>query len=81
MKKPIPLIKFNDGKPIALCNRCFRILCYVSCLDNDVDDYLNCVVIDKMNDNESDYISTPLGSVPPPYCDTCNQLFTYSLNE
>ena len=76
MKKPI--IKFNGGKPIALCNRCFVIMCYVTCSENDSDD---CSVIEVKDDGKEDYISTPIGKTPPSYCDKCTKLLTYTINE
>jgi hypothetical protein len=78
MKKPRPMIKFNGGKPVALCNRCFVIMCYVSCTEDDGE---NCAVIEVNGDGKEDYITTPIGQVPPPYCDKCNKLLTYSINE
>ena len=76
---PKPIIKFNGGKPVALCNRCFVIMCYVSCTENDSE---NCAVISVNGDDKEDYIKTPLGQEPPPYCDKCNKLLTsYSINE
>jgi hypothetical protein len=75
MKRPEPMIKFNGGKPIALCNRCFIIMCYVRCAEDD------CVVIDRNGNGKVDYITTPIGQTPPPYCDECNKLLTFTLNE
>ncbi len=77
MKKPNPLIRFNNGVPIALCNRCFAIMCYVDCY-NDID---NCKVTEIRDLNGVKYITTPIGDTPPSYCDACEILFTYSLNE
>ena len=82
MEIPKPNIKFNGGRPVALCNRCFCMMCYVSCAKKDLDEEGNCVVIERRGIGETDYISTPIGQVPPPYCDTCKDLlFNYSLNE
>lgn len=78
MKRPEPMIKFNGGKPIALCNRCFIIMCYVRCSEDESDD---CVVIDRKGNDRGDYITTPIGQAPPPYCDECNKLLTFTLNE
>jgi len=73
------LIKYNNGNPIALCNRCFCIMCYVSC--SDIEGGKDCVVIER-NGLDKDYITTPIGKTPPPYCDECNYvLFNISLNE
>lgn len=71
--KSKPLIKFNDGKPVALCNRCFTIMCYISCTEEGVD----CVVLEIKDDT----IKTQIGQTPPTYCDECNKLLTYSINE
>ena len=35
MSKLTPIIKLNGGNPIALCNRCFSIICYVYTDDYD----------------------------------------------
>ena len=82
MKLTKPIIKFNGGKPVALCNRCFCMMCYVSCRDEDLDKDGNCVVIERRGTVEGDYISTPIGKNPPSYCDKCSELlFDFSLNE
>ena len=57
MKLTKPIIKFNGGKPVALCNRCFCMMCYVSCKDEDLDKDGNCVVIERRGTIEGDYIS------------------------
>lgn len=77
MKKPNPLIQFNNGDPIALCNRCFAIMCYVNC-DKNAE---NCKVTEIRDLNGVKYTTTPIGDTPPSYCDKCELLFTYSLNE
>jgi hypothetical protein len=77
MKKQKPLIKFNSGNPIALCNRCFVIMCSVT-YNNETEESS---VLDIKGDNEGDYISTPIGKTPPSYCDKCSKLLTYSINE
>ena len=77
MKKPNPLIQFNNGDPIALCNRCFAIMCYVEC-DNKTED---CKVTEIRDLNGVKYTTALIGDTPPLYCDTCEILFTYSLNE
>ena len=80
MNKPKPLIKFNGGNPIALCNRCFCIMCYVSCTDDNIDSE-DCVVIERRGLGDEDYISTPIGKTPPSFCNSCYELlFGYSLN-
>lgn len=81
MEKKKVIIKFNGGKPVALCNRCFVMMCYVSCTEQDYEKEGNCVVIETKGDNEGDYILTPIGKVPPIYCDKCTKLLTYSINE
>ena len=77
MKKLNPLIQLNNGDPIALCNRCFAIMCYVNC-DKNIE---NCKVTEIRDLNGVKYIKTPIGDTPPSYCDKCELLFTYSLNE
>ena len=69
-----PIIKFNGGAPIALCNRCFTIICYVSCTDEDGDE---CKVLRPYGD---DY-SITIGDKVPIYCNKCKELLKYSLNE
>lgn len=77
MKKPNPMIKHNGGNPIALCNRCSAIMCYVSCREEDGE---FCKVKEVRSLNNVDYIKTPIGQTPPPFCHKCDMLFTYSLN-
>ena len=74
-----PLIYKNNGKLVALCNYCFRILCEASCENDDVDG--ECVVINKMMLGDEETITTPLGKPVPPYCDKCDKLFNINLNE
>ncbi len=75
--KPQPLIKANNGNPVALCNRCFAMMCFLKCV-NEIE---NCIVIEVRSDGYADYITTPIGHEPPPYCDKCDRLLSYSLNE
>lgn len=76
-----PLIKENGGKPVALCNRCFCMMCYVSCQDNNLDNPNGCVVIEIRNHGNGDFIKTKLGEIPPVFCDSCNNLlYKMSLN-
>ena len=76
--KPNPIIKFNGGEPVALCNRCSAMMCYVSCREEDGE---FCKVKEIRNLNGVDYIKTPIGKTPPPFCDKCELLLNYSLNE
>jgi len=77
MKLPKPILKLNGGHPIALCNRCFCIMCYISCDINDLDINGDCIVIER----NGNHIKTPIGKTPPPYCDKCRDLLLkYSLN-
>jgi len=77
MKKLTPIIKFNGGNPVALCNRCYIIMCFVSSKEGE-----NYIVEDINGNNEGPYISeSMLGKAPPIYCDKCKQLLTYSVNE
>jgi hypothetical protein len=78
MKKPNPKIKFNGGEPVALCNRCSAMMCYVSCREEDGE---FCKVKEIRNLNGVNYIKTPIGKTPPPFCDKCEMLLNYSLNE
>ena len=66
MKKPNPIIKFNGGEPVALCNKCNAIMCYVTCTEKDGE---FCKVKEIRNLNGVDYISTPIGKTPPPFCE------------
>jgi hypothetical protein len=82
MKLPKPILKLNGGNPIALCNRCFCVMCYISCDIQDLDINGDCVVIERNGNSDGDYITTPIGKTPPPYCDKCRDLLLkYSLNE
>lgn len=74
MGKLKPIIKFNNGKPIALCNRCLIIICYVNCPESDID---NCVILGQYREE----ISQSIGDKVPTHCDKCNKLLNYSLNE
>ena len=75
-KKLKPIVKFNGGNPIALCNRCFIIMCSVGCRDEDSD----CIVT-QVNEDDGPIISTKIGEVPPVLCNKCKELLSYSLNE
>ena len=81
METKKPLIKFNNGKPIALCNRCFCIMCFVSCTDDDLEKDGNCVVIERRNHRFEDFITTSIGHKPPVYCKKCEKFLKgYSVN-
>ena len=77
MKKTNPIIKFNGGEPVALCNRCSAMMCYVSCKEEDGE---FCKVKEIRNLNGVNYIKTPIGKTPPPFCNQCEMLLNYSLN-
>jgi hypothetical protein len=78
-KKFYPIIKFNGGNPVAICNVCRVVMCYVSCTEKDGE---YCKVREPLtNNNGEDYISTPIGETPPLYCGKCETLLNYSLNE
>lgn len=77
MSKLTPIIKLNGGNPIALCNRCFSIICYVY-----TDDYETAKPEDyKVLKQYREDISTPIGGKVPIHCDKCKELLKYSLNE
>lgn len=82
MSSKKPLIKNNNGKPIALCNACFCIMCYVSCPEGeDLDGNDNCVVIERLKLGSIEHIKTPIGQKPPVYCSKCNKFLKgYFLN-
>lgn len=81
MEPKKPLIKFNNGKPIALCNRCFCIMCFVSCENDKFDENANCVVLERRMYGDDELITTPIGKTPPSYCKKCNELLNgYNLN-
>lgn len=76
-----PIIKFNGGAPIALCNRCFIMICNVMYVGEGkgVEGY---VVSEPKYDHFGDPCTTQQrGSMPPVYCDKCTKLLTYSMNE
>ena len=79
MEIPKPIIKLNGGNPVAICNRCFCMMCYVSCNK----DRNECIIIDKkFGPDGNPYSSTPIGQAPPSYCDDCHDLLlNFSLNE
>jgi hypothetical protein len=69
MEKLDPIIKLNGGNPVALCNVCRAMMCYVSCREEDGE---FCKVKEIIN---LDYITTPIGQTPPSVCNKCNNLF------
>lgn len=76
-----PIIKYNNGNPIALCNRCFCIMCFVVCDNWEFNEGDNCVVLERKTLGNIDVISTPIGRTPPLYCNKCNDLLNnYMLN-
>ena len=79
MKKLNPIIKFNGGSPIALCNRCFVIMCYVTCTEID-GKYCKVLRVNGYG-NELHISSNMVGKEPPIYCDKCKALLSYTLNE
>jgi hypothetical protein len=52
-------------------------MCYVSCNEEDGE---FCKVKEIRSLNNVDYITTPIGQTPPPFCNQCDMLFNYSLN-
>lgn len=81
MMKPQPIIKFNGGAPVVLCNRCYIIMCYVTYAGEDkgVDGY---VVSEAKCDHFGDICTNAeKGDNPPLYCKKCNDLLNYSVNE
>jgi invasion protein IalB len=72
-----PIIKFNGGEPIALCNRCFVIMCYVTCTEEGED----CKVLRANSGVLFDNTSAKKGDAVPIYCDQCDKLLKYALNE
>lgn len=77
MKKPNPIIKFNGGKPVAICNNCSVMICYVKCTEKDGE---YCKITEVRNLHGIELTTRNIGEVPPPYCYNCETLFTYSLN-
>jgi hypothetical protein len=56
-------------------------MCYVSCPNNDFDNPVGCVVIERRNHGDGDFIKTEVGKTPPVYCDKCHELlYKMSLN-
>jgi len=81
MESKKPLIKFNNGKPVALCNRCFSMMCFVSCPNKDLYEFGDCVVIERRTLGGEELITTPIGKTPPVYCKKCHDfLHNYKLN-
>jgi hypothetical protein len=52
-------------------------MCYVSCREEDGEFWK---VKEIRNLNNVDYIRTPIGKTPPPFCNQCEMLLDYSLN-
>jgi hypothetical protein len=79
MNIPKPIIKYNGGNPVALCNRCFCMMCFVTIKETDKGDEY--VIIDKRGILDTYYTSANIGDNPPSFCDKCqNLLFGYNLN-
>lgn len=76
-RKTTPLIRLNGGKPVALCNRCSVIMCYLSCDEKD-GEFCKIKEVNMLDDLK--YTSTPIGEEPPIYCDRCDLFYNYSLN-
>lgn len=72
-----PIIRYDGDSPIALCNRCFIVMCSVSSDDEDSAR----VVTSKLDYEGHLCTSAKKGSRVPIYCDKCKKLLTYSLNE
>jgi len=71
------IIKTNGDKKLALCNRCYAIICYVKCDENN-----NCVIIESNSNEVEFYTPSKIGSDIPIYCDKCLDLLTNTcLNE
>lgn len=68
-KKPTLIISVS-GDSIALCNRCFAIVCHVIC-DKDNE---NC----KVSEPNKKYTKVKFGDEVPSYCDKCIELLTYT---
>ena len=80
-KRPNPKIDLNYGEPVAICNKCSAIMCYVDCSEGTGE---WCKVKEVRSLNGNPYISTPIGQTPPPYCASCDNLhnlYNYTLNE
>ena len=67
--KLTPAIKFNGGNPVAICNHCAVIMCYVSCTEKDPK--YGIVIRHNPNRVGGFYTTSPIGQTPPLYCDTC----------
>jgi len=70
-----PIIKYNSGHPVAICNRCYCMMCFIVCSDN------SCVITEHRYLNDKPFTSKKIGDEPPIYCDECYKLLTYTLNE
>jgi hypothetical protein len=62
-----PKIKFNNGNPVALCNDCDKILCYVQLNDFNktysVRQYFS-----------YDLVNLKIGDAAPCYCSKCVEI-------
>lgn len=75
-----PIIKFNNGNPVALCNRCRVMMCYVTNNEND-GKREKWVVRKPLVVKEADATTKPVGEEVPTHCDECIKLLNLRLNE
>jgi hypothetical protein len=75
---PTPILKFNGGNPVALCNKCSVIMCYVSCREQD--GKYGFILRHNPNNNNGFYSTKPIGQTPPLYCDECEALINSAIN-
>ena len=69
-----PKISISFGEPVAICNRCNAIMCFVTCKHD------KCKVTEIRTNNGVPYISTKIGKEPPLYCLNCDLLINIKLN-
>ncbi len=69
MDKPSLILNVN-GESIAFCNRCYIIICEVTC--NDIGE--DCKVLTPNKSNTK----AKIGDDVPSYCNKCKELLTYT---
>ena len=78
MKELKPILKFNSGNPIALCNKCMVTMYYVSCREQDGE---YGIILRQIPNRDNGFYSTkPIGQTTPLFCDECEVLINSTTN-
>lgn len=76
-----PIIKFNGGNPVALCNGCRSMMCYVSFVETEKNGVDKWVVRYNIANGSGYMVTTNIGDDVPIYCDKCSDLLSIRLNQ